>query len=135
MRVSPIAKPGSLLKGTKPAKKWSKPKSIGADADYLKDIRRCPCLGCDNDPAGEAAHVRMSDGPEKQGAMGKKPDDRWTVPLCHGCHMQQHQVGEKTFWERLGLNPIAACASLWAWRHDIGEMRRACMMLRGRRRL
>ena len=52
-RISPKAKPGSLLKGErKPGAKRDK------RPDYLALIRRLPCLSCDTDPAGEAAHVR-----------------------------------------------------------------------------
>ena len=29
--------------------------------------------------------------------MGIKPHDKWTVPLCHSCHSEQHMRGEISF--------------------------------------
>lgn len=37
--------------------------------------------------------------------MSKKPDDKWTVPLCATCHIYQHGTGEFSFWGgEKGLN-------------------------------
>jgi hypothetical protein len=53
-----------------------------------------------------AAHVRLG----SHTALGRKPDDWRTVPLCDGpkannlrqlgCHTVQHATGEATFWQR-----------------------------------
>jgi hypothetical protein len=51
-----------------------------------------------------AAHVRLGSNT----ALGRKPDDWRTAPLCDGpssaaggmlgCHNRQHLIGEATFW-------------------------------------
>jgi len=94
---------------------------------YLALIRRLPCLSCDTDPAGEAAHVRMS-GPEKEiTGMGLKPADRFALPLCRHCHTQgpnaQHTIGEVDFWTSLNLDPLAICRRLYAVRPNLSAMR------------
>lgn len=37
--------------------------------------------------------------------MGLKPSDYRALPLCPVCHGRQHGMGERTFWDRLGLVP------------------------------
>ena len=37
-----------------------------------------------------------SNEPKDKGHMGRKSDDKWTVPLCEPCHMQGiHTIGSK----------------------------------------
>ncbi|MDQ2079523.1 hypothetical protein RA307_04955 [Xanthobacteraceae bacterium Astr-EGSB] len=133
MRISPIAPPGSLLKvaprehATKPARRPKSTKGRDLDAKHLALVRRCPCLSCDADPAGEAAHVRMS-GPDKpMPGAGAKPSDRFALPICPACHTRgaraQHRVGEARFWRGLGLDPLLICAELYAASPDIEAMR------------
>lgn len=138
-RISPIAAFGSLLKGStvprervgKPAKiaKRAKPAKPSRDLDpkYLAAVRRCPCLSCDNDPAGEAAHVRMTRAGKEIAGTGSKPADRWSLPLCRACHTgapsAQHRVGEVAFWSALGLDPLAIAARLYAVSPDVPAMR------------
>lgn len=129
-RLSPPAAPGALLKrhhagAAKPAPIQ---RARAADAPYLARVRACPCLKCGLDPAGEAAHVRMnSPAHGKRQAMGKRPDDRWALPLCAACHTRdpdsQHKLGEAEFWHRVGLNPLIVCAELYAVRDDPVVMR------------
>jgi hypothetical protein len=49
--------------------------------------------------------------------MQEKPDDKWTVGLCHYHHRTgiaaQHKMGESDFWKMVGINPFAVAASLW----------------------
>jgi hypothetical protein len=54
--------------------------------------------------------------------MGRKPSDRYTVPLCRRCHDRQHQVGEVTFWGQLGIDPVDFSTQLWrmSGQHDHG---------------
>jgi hypothetical protein len=66
--------------------------------------------------------------------IGAKPEDRWTVPLCHPCHMRQHELGEVPFWQALGLDPLKISATLWACGNDIGAMRAQVFALREYRR-
>lgn len=119
-----MALPGSLLKGEK-AKGKSKSATLGRnprvnDPKHLAFIRTLECLSCGADPAGEAAHLRASSlkhGKPNAGA-GAKPDDRWVLPLCHECHVNgpkaQHRVGERPFWDKLGINPFMVCEELFA---------------------
>jgi len=47
------------------------------------------------------------------GGLGIKPNDRYTCPLCHGCHRHQHQIGEPAFWADAGIDPTDAALRLW----------------------
>lgn len=49
----------------------------------------------------QAAHVRIGNG----GGISLKPSDYRTVPLCHRHHSEQHQYGERTFWQKYGYDP------------------------------
>ncbi len=89
------------------------------NAKYLAAIRLLPCLICLRSPS-EAAHVRMRDlarGKTSPG-IGRKPDDRYAVPLCHEHHLEQHRRGERIFWETKGIDPIAVALELYANRND-----------------
>lgn len=131
-RVPNYAPPGSLLKrpgqylSTK-GEKTDRDARVTDDA-YLALIRKCPCLSCGEDHAGEAAHVRVSSAAfhKRSTGMSRKPDDRWTLPLCHTHHMQQHQVGELTFWYQLGISPVFLCSRLYAASPDLEAMRAIC---------
>jgi hypothetical protein len=128
-RLNNIAKPGSLFKVAKPRKKLDLGRSLRKrDDDYLARIRECPCLKCGKEPSGEAAHVRMTLDGKPMAGMSSKPDDKWTLPLCHTCHMDQHSVGELTFWHEVGIDPIKACLKLQT--APGAEMRRACLVMR-----
>ena len=131
-RVARIAKPGSLLKGErKPGAKRDK------RPDYLALIRKLPCLSCDNDPAGEAAHVRYMGTLQRDikpiTGIGIKPGDLWTLPLCHRCHMRQHEIGEDRFWHGLGLNPLTIAMDLWGC-FSIEQMRAVIFAAREKRK-
>jgi hypothetical protein len=122
-RLSPPAPPGALLKREIAA---PRPRLVESDDDpaYLKLVRQCPCLSCGQDPAGDAAHVRMQSGAHnKHGGMAKKPADRWALSLCREHHEMQHKIGERQFWHDLGINPLLVCQRLYAQRSDIVAMR------------
>ena len=126
-RISPKAAPGSLLKGErKPAKRDKRPV-------YLAQIRELPCLSCDTDPAGEAAHLRLS-APGKPNALGQKPDDAFALPLCAQCHRRQHAGGEAEFWRDLGLDPIRIALKLYSQRIDLEDMRATVFAAREKRK-
>ncbi len=82
------------------------------DPKFLAYVRRQRCSACGAPPQVHAAHVRMSSPAhdKRETGMSEKPDDRWAVPLCQGCHLDgpqaQHRVGERVFWSRLGLDPF-----------------------------
>lgn len=66
-------------------------------------VRGHACSVCGSMTAIEVAHVRIGSG----AGMAQKPDDWNTVSLCKPCHYSQHYVGEKTFWQSAGIDPIA----------------------------
>lgn len=127
-RITPPAAPGALLKKIEVAQ----PRIIRAepadDPDYLAQIRDCPCLYCGVDPCGEAAHVRLASAAfGKSSGLGKKPEDRWALPLCRDDHLNarhaQHKRSEDAFWQALGINPLLVCQRLYAQRGDLVAMR------------
>lgn len=124
-RLTPTAAPGALLKRLDGIhKRLQLREATGHDPVYLQRVRQCPCLKCAQEPAGEAAHVRMqSAAHNKRGGIGKKPDDRWTLPLCSEHHREQHNIGELRFWYDLGISPLLVCEKLYARRGDLVAMR------------
>jgi hypothetical protein len=127
-QVSAPAAPGSLLKTQRKQIRLrgaQRKAAAGINPSYLALIRRCPCLCCGMDPCEEAAHLRMQSGKHgKHGGMGKKPADRWALPLCHSCHMDQHKEGEREFWYgRLGVDPHLVANLVYAGNGDIERMR------------
>lgn len=126
-RIAPLAPVGSMLKqfvAPVPKMRLIAP----ADADYLKDVRECPCLSCGLDPCGEAAHVRFASAAYgKASGLSKRPEHKWAVPLCGEDHRlaktAQHNRGEQEFWHALGINVLATATSLYAQRGDLVAMR------------
>lgn len=124
-RIAPPDFPGTLFK--RPAQAKPRPlrrQQRGHDAEHLEAIRQCPCISCGHDPCGEAAHVRLG----SHAGIGRKPDDRRTTPLCHGCHMDQHAIGELTFWTSLGIAPLAFAGTLYRLSPNVEAMRAACFV-------
>jgi hypothetical protein len=85
---------------------------------HLAFIRRLPCVICGRSPS-EAAHVRYSDaGTGHVSAVGQKPDDARTVPLCAHCHREgpqaQHRSGERVWWQAHGIDPVELARRLFA---------------------
>jgi hypothetical protein len=75
----------------------------------------------------EAAHVRYASAAYgKASGLQKKPEDRWSLPLCASDHRlardAQHQRSEQAFWAELGINPLAVCVALYAQRDDFVAM-------------
>lgn len=95
------------------------------DPAHLALVRQCPCLVCGSLPS-EAAHVRTPSAAHGKRAcgMGSKPDDKWTLPLCHQHHMEQHQEGELTFYFRLNVSPVQLSQDLYRVSPDLDAMRR-----------
>ena len=128
-RIDNIAPPGSLFKAPRLERRKQRMRSERVlDENHLRNIRRLPCVACGMEPCGTAAHVRMSSAAHGKPNTGtRKPDDKWTVPLCHGCHMDQHSQGELTFWHRLGISAVHLCAELYKVTGDFGAMRQVIM--------
>jgi len=107
------------------------------DSKYLGFIRSLPCIACERDPSGEAAHVRgnFNVGGERPFGKGERPHDRRAVPLCGWCHREspdaQHRVGERSFWLRRGINPILLAAALYSNRESFEVAREIVLRSRG----
>ena len=61
------------------------------------------------------SHLRYSNA--RAGAFNpglqRKPDDRWALPLSPHEHRVQHSMGERAYWEALGIDPHELAAALW----------------------
>lgn len=133
-RCGAVAPPGSLLKrhhADQPRQMRAR-EVTGRDAAYLDAIRTLPCLKCGMEPS-EAAHIRYASAAfGKASAMQKKPEDRFAVPLCAGCHRldkgAQHTRAERAFWEEIGMNPLIVARDLYAQRGDLVAMRAVVMV-------
>lgn len=70
-------------------------------AEHRASVRRHPCLvpECSERPI-QSAHVRTG----TDGALSIKPSSFWCVPLCAAHHQQQHNLGERSFEERHGID-------------------------------
>lgn len=128
-RVSPTAPPGSLLKAPRKMKPGSRRPKRDQHNRHLAMIRKCPCLGCDADPARVAAHLRTG----TRGGTGLKPADRYALPLCHYCHIRQHTEGELTFWFRLHIDPAKIAKDLWTDSPNLPAMRAVVFKQREKR--
>lgn len=125
-RCGPVAAPGSLLKRPRPAR--AKPLQLGRkprehDTAHLEALRQCPCVACALDSGCEAAHIRMSRPGKPNAGMAARPDDRHAVPLCSGCHREQHQGAEADFWERVGMDPLKVAEALYRMTPNVDAMR------------
>jgi hypothetical protein len=129
-----FASPGELLKRPMAVATRIRLRAVSDDDPvYLARVRQCMCVCCGLDPACVAAHVRMQSGTHgKRSGMGKKPADKWALPVCQACHTDdpdsQHRIGEIAFWNRVGLNPVLLCERLYAQRGDLLAMRAVIML-------
>lgn len=89
------------------------------DKGFISSLHEQKCCVCGRSPV-QAAHIRMGcpERGKRHIGMGEKPDDRWAVPLCAGCHLDdrqaQHKGGERQFWERVGIDPFAVAERLYS---------------------
>lgn len=87
------------------------------DEGYLAWLRQQPCVcGCGSPPPSDAAHLRagsvLHDKPIT--GMGRKPDDRWALPLKHEHHMAQHAFGDEVLWFAAhGIDPFKLATRLY----------------------
>ena len=75
---------------------------------HLMFVAEYPCIICGSDSV-QVAHIRHL--PSGNVGLGVK-DDRYTVPLCFGCHSKQHSMNEIKFWELNMINPMLVALDL-----------------------
>ena len=127
-RLIPPSPPGALLKRIGAADSPQPPRNRKEDADYLALVRQLPCLYCGVEPAGEAAHCNFSSAEfGRVNALGRRPHDKFAVPLCRDDHLNarhaQHKGSEEAFWIGLGISPYLVATRLYAQRGDLVAMR------------
>jgi len=76
-------------------KRWIRPK-------HRDFVRGHACSVCGSTVSIEVAHVRLG----TDGGTGLKPSDYYAVSLCKLCHADQHSIGERTFWDEAGVDPL-----------------------------
>jgi len=84
------------------------------DEAHLAFIRTLPCLLTWRSPV-EACHIRYGDmqwGKRPTGA-GEKPSDVYVVPLHPDLHREQHDMNERLFWMKRGVDPIPLAMAFW----------------------
>lgn len=117
--------PGSLLK-EKREKRKAQPspseKLDGKRPEYLKLVRQLSCCVCGVSAPSECHHVKAAGG----SGMGMKVDDKWTVPMCHDCHIngveRKGSRNEIGWFQRRGIDPLTLASALWANRHSLDAM-------------
>ena len=82
------------------AKRQQRSRSCPAHRAWVRR-HRCCVPGCERQPI-ECAHVRQSG----DGGIGLKPSDCWTISLCVHHHQEQHQIGEREFERKHGVELI-----------------------------
>lgn len=108
------------------------------DAKHLAYVRSLPCCVCGSTRNIEAAHIRIgcpARGKEPLPGLQRKPDDKWTTPLCNYHHqsgiLAQHKIGEQEFWFEIhGRNPFDIAERLWI---ESGGAERAAQPKRAKR--
>ena len=93
---------------------------------HLAFVRQLPCVACGKAAPSDAADVRIG----TNGGVGRKPGDRYAVPLCTTCHAKQHRVGELTFWSTLRVDPLNVAWRLWTISADIAAGERTVFRAR-----
>ncbi len=85
------------------------------DGAYLDFIRSLPSIVSRREPT-EAAHVSYAE--PRAGKLGRgkgaKESDCWAVPLTPDEHRRQHSMGEREYWQSVGIDPVVIAAFLHA---------------------
>jgi hypothetical protein len=86
------------------------------DESYLDFVRSLPCIVTRRTEGVEAAHISYQE--PKYGKLGRakstKESDRWAIPLCSEEHRRQHSMGERAYWNSVGIDPCIVAMSLYA---------------------
>lgn len=84
---------------------------IGTDDEYLAWLRAQPCAFC-KAMSSEAAHVRRIN---TGAGVGCKPQYS-AIPMCHDCHMMQHNKGESALGGKEKFDMLRAkYLKKWGW--------------------
>lgn len=95
-------------------------KEIGTDEEYLEWCRNQKCAHCSKAPEwemdtlvlNEAAHVRRV----ANGAGTAIKPTYSAIPLCSGCHKEQHRIGEEALGGKDKVDKIRIeHVKRWAW--------------------
>ena len=127
-RLTPPAKPGELLKRHSEQPQRDRMGRTVGEPDYRALVQQLPCLYCGVEPCGECCHVKYSSSEfGRTNSLGRRPHDRFTVPLCRDDHLNarhaQHKGSEEAFWLGLGIEPYFVAKHLWEQRGDLVAMR------------
>ncbi len=100
---APAAPPNGLCKGPIRARDTSHPQFVASQA----------CLICGRTPS-QAHHLKHA----QLRAMGRKPGDQWTVPLCAIHHRNLHDHGNEVDWWPVNkIDPLKVAEGLWQRDH------------------
>lgn len=85
---------------------------------HREAVAKHPCCVCGADNGTIIPHHLMFVQPK---AMRLKAGDQWVVPLCHGCHLELHAIGDEgLFWAFQGVDPVPIAERLWRERDGQG---------------
>lgn len=108
--VGTLAKPGARIQRVHRV----------VDEAHLKFLRTLPCVASGQAYGIIAHHLTIG-----RGRMGRKAGDDLALPLntvLHEGHRNSlHSVGEKNFWNALGMDPFPLAAFLYANTGDYGR--------------
>lgn len=92
--------------------------------DHLRMVRALPCVVTGRLDGVEAHH--LCEGMDGRG-MGRRAEDRWTIPLHRDAHAAAHATGIPETWlmEAHGVDARALAEALWRHRGDAAGMLRA----------
>ena len=71
------------------------------DKKYLDWIRGQECVVTGNTNGVVAHHVT----PMSNRGTGQKPSDYWCLPIHAWSHNELHQVGERSYWKSMDIDP------------------------------
>lgn len=96
-----------------PAKGQKRPR-VQIEA-HLRWLRSLPCLITGKRPV-EACHIRYADpryGKRDTGGQ-EKPHDFFVVPMHPDLHREQHEAGERAFWDKYNIDPCQVALALYS---------------------
>lgn len=138
-RGSEVARPRQFgLFRTEP---WDRPTHVaryktrpGMSPYHLTLLRVLPCCVSGRTPCGEAHHLRSMIGVGMSGkftrGLGLRAEDRWSLPLAHGLHMESHRVSsrqERSWFLERGIDPHLLAKALWKATGDLDRMRKVLL--------